>query len=33
MGNLEEAKEIFGNDIYASQLTGIEILAAEPGYA
>jgi acyl-CoA thioesterase len=33
MSNLEEAKEIFGNDIYAAQLTGVEILAAEPGYA
>lgn len=33
MGYLEEAKEFFGNDLYATQQTGIEILAAEPGYA
>ena len=30
---LEEAKEIFGNDYYASQLTGVEILAADIGYS
>ena len=30
---LEEAKKIFGNDYYASQLTGIEILAADVGYS
>ena len=30
---LEEAKKIFGNDYYASQLTGIEILAADIGYS
>ena len=30
---LEEAKNIFGNDYYASQLTGIEILAADVGYS
>ena len=30
---LAEAKEIFGNDYYASQLTGIEILAADVGYS
>lgn len=33
MNNTEKAKEIFGNDIYAASLTGIEILEAEPGYA
>lgn len=33
MNNTEKAREIFGNDIYASQLTGIEILEAEAGYA
>ena len=31
--SLEEAKRIFGNDYYASQLTGIEILAADVGYS
>ena len=30
---LEEAKQIFGNDYYASKLTGIEILAADIGYS
>lgn len=30
---LAEAKRIFGNDYYASQLTGIEILDAEVGYS
>ena len=30
---LEEAKRIFGNDYYASQLTGIEILDADVGYS
>ena len=30
---LEEAKQIFGNDYYASKLTGIEILAADVGYS
>ena len=30
---LEEAKRIFGNDYYASQLTGVEILAADVGYS
>ena len=30
---LEEAKRIFGNDYYASELTGIEILAADVGYS
>ncbi len=33
MDNLKEAKDFFGNDLYASQTTGIEIIAAEPGYA
>lgn len=33
MNNIEKAREIFGNDVYASQLTGIEILEAEAGYA
>ena len=33
MSNLEEAKKIFGKDVYAAQLTGVQILAAEPGYA
>ena len=31
--NLEEAKRFFGNDRYATEQTGIEILAAERGYA
>lgn len=30
---LDEAKRIFGNDYYASQLTGIEILDASAGYS
>ena len=30
---LEEAKRVFGNDYYASQLTGIEILDADVGYS
>ncbi len=33
MSNIDEAKEFFSNDLYASQTTGIEIIAAEPGYA
>lgn len=33
MDYLTKAKEIFSNDIFASETTGIEILAAEPGYA
>jgi acyl-CoA thioesterase len=33
MGYIDEAKAIFGNDIYASQLTGIGIVDAAPGYA
>ena len=31
--NLEEAKRFFGQDRYATEQTGIEILAAEKGYA
>ncbi len=33
MNYLEEAREYFGNDIYAAEQTGIVIEAAEPGYA
>ena len=33
MSYLEEAREFFGKDIYAAELTGIVIEAAEPGYA
>lgn len=33
MSNLEEAKEIFGKDLFASLATGVEIIQAEPGYA
>ena len=33
MSYLEEAKEYFGKDLYAAEQTGIEIVAAEPGYA
>ncbi len=33
MSSLEEAKRIFSGDIYASSVTGIEIVAAESGYA
>ena len=33
MSNIDEAKEFFGKDLYATDTTGIEILAAEPGYA
>ena len=33
MDNLKEARKFFGNDLYASETTGIEIIAAEPGYA
>ena len=33
MGNLEEAKEFFGKDLYATQTTCIEILEAAPGHA
>lgn len=33
MSCLEEAREYFGKDLYASRQTGIVIEAAEPGYA
>ena len=33
MSYLEEVREFFGKDIYAAELTGIVIEAAEPGYA
>ena len=33
MSYLEEAREYFGKDLYASKQTGIVIEAAEPGYA
>ena len=33
MNNLEEAKKYFGQDKYATEQTGIEILAADKGYA
>ena len=33
MSYLEEAREYFGKDLYASEQTGIVIEAAEPGYA
>lgn len=33
MSDLNEIKEFFGNDVYASKTTGIEIVDAEPGYA
>ncbi len=33
MNNLEKAKEIFTKDIYASSLTGIEIIEVDEGYA
>ena len=33
MDYLQKAKEIFSKDIFAYETTGIEILAAEPGYA
>ncbi len=33
MSNIEEAREFFKNDLFASQQVGIEIIAAEPGYA
>ncbi|MBE6632619.1 MAG: PaaI family thioesterase [Ruminococcaceae bacterium] len=33
MSKLEEAKKFFGNDLYATEQTGIEIIAAEAGYA
>jgi len=33
MEYLEKAKQFFQDDLYATETTGIEILAAEPGYA
>ena len=33
MSDLKEVKEYFDKDFYASRQTGIEIVAAEPGYA
>lgn len=30
---LDEAKSIFGNDYYAAELTGVEILDADVGYS
>ena len=33
MNNLQEAKKYFAGDLYASQTTGIEILAVDEGYA
>ncbi len=33
MTKLEQAKEFFSRDLYASEATGIEIIAAEEGYA
>ncbi len=33
MEYLEEAKKFFADDLYAAEVTGIEIVAAEPGYA
>jgi len=33
MRSLEEIKEYFANDLYATQATGIEIVEAEPGHA
>ena len=33
MQNLEQAKEFFKNDLFATQATGIEILEASEGYA
>ncbi len=33
MNYLEEAKKFFADDLYASEATGIEIIAAEPGYS
>ena len=33
MSNTDEARNIFGGDLYAASTTGIEIIAAEPGYA
>ena len=33
MNNLEEAKKYFSGDLYATDTTGIEILAVDEGYA
>ena len=33
MSDLEEAKQLFCNDRYAAEATGIEILEAAPGHA
>ena len=33
MSNIDEIREFFGKDVYASKTTGIEIIEAEPGYA
>ena len=33
MNDLDEAKQLFCNDRYAAEATGIEILEATPGYA
>ncbi len=33
MSKLDEARAFFSKDLYASELTGIEILEAEEGYA
>ena len=33
MSDLEEARELFQKDRYATEATGIEILEAKPGYA
>ena len=33
MNNLEEAKKYFSGDLYATETTGIEILAVDEGYA
>ncbi len=33
MNYLEEAKRVFSADLYATKVTGIEIIDAKPGYA
>ena len=33
MSNIDEIREFFKKDVYASKTTGIEIIEAEPGYA
>ena len=33
MSNIDEIREFFEKDVYASKTTGIEIIEAEPGYA